>query len=154
MVESPGAVPIVHDVFQAQQFPEEVRPRMSNECSAIVKTVQGSDLFRKRHPQGCFSLLNVLICGSWLKGGEFLWRILFEPCFDTIPDCLYGHVFLLWRSSSIVGAMACPRPARAAASFARTCARGKNLTRTHIRTNARQNYNRFVIIFLDTKKTT
>jgi hypothetical protein len=96
MVESPGAVPIVHDVFQAQQFPEEVRPRMSNECSAIVKTVQGSDLFRKRHPQGCFSLLNVLICGSWLKGGEFLWRILFEPCFDTIPDCLYGHVFLLF----------------------------------------------------------
>lgn len=63
--------------------------------STIVKTVQGSDLFRKRHPQGCFSLLNILICGSWLQGGEFLWRIFFEPCFDTIPACLDGHVFLL-----------------------------------------------------------
>src|SRR2546425_10730567 len=41
---------------------------------------------------------------------------------------------LLWTmlrpARSIVGAMACPRPAWAAASFARTCARCKNRTRT------------------------
>ena len=36
-----------------------------------------------------------------------------------------------WRPArSIVGAMACPRPARAAASFTRICARCKNRTRT------------------------
>ena len=42
------------------------------------------------------------------------------------PLLCYGQV----ATSSIVGAMACPRPARATASFTRICARCNNRTRT------------------------
>jgi hypothetical protein len=92
-------------------FPGSLKERVEDLIRQVVSFLASETILeRRREPM--YSLLcwycmrsqqkspeinlNVLICGSWLKGGEFLWRILFEPCFDTIPDCLYGHVFLLF----------------------------------------------------------